>query len=102
MKRLLKYLFVLFMSVGVFFLTTDIDSFIFKMDNQTISQIVDNQEPENSDKSDSIHHGVEDLFHLSSCPSYSSGIVFIGKIGFIAQRIEYKFPTQIWQPPKLS
>ena len=95
-------MFVLVMSVGVFFLTTDIDSYIFKMDNQTISQIIDNQQTENPDETNSVNHGVEDLFNVSSASSSSSGIVFIGEIGFIAQRIEYKFATQIWQPPKLS
>ncbi len=95
-------MFVLLMSVGVFFLTTDIDSFVFKIDKQTISQSFDNQQSENTDDSNSTHHGIEDLFNVCSGSSNSIGIVFIGKIGFIDKIVEYKFATQIWQPPKLS
>ena len=102
MKGLWKYMFVLIMSVGIFFLTIDIDSCIFKIDHQTISQIIDNQQSENPDNTNSGHHGVDDLFNGSPGSSYSSGIVIIGKIGFIDKLIEYKFATQIWQPPKLS
>ena len=95
-------MFALVMSVGVFFLTTDIDSYIFKMDKQAISQIIDNQQAENPDNENPVHHGVEDLFTVDNCIGHIADGIFFGNTVFITQRIEYKFTTQIWQPPKYS
>jgi hypothetical protein len=67
-----------------------------------IVQVIDNETTENQDCPDSNHHGVEDLYAVNDCITNISQSVFLGKTGFISQRIEFKFATQIWQPPKLS
>ena len=95
-------MFVLVLSVGIFFLTTDFDSFILKGDSQNISLILDNQHTENTEDTNSIHHGIEDLFPMGNGLSFFSESIFLGKIGFVPQNMEYGFAAQIWQPPKLS
>jgi hypothetical protein len=102
MKWLLKYLFVLFMSVGIFFLTTDIDSFILRIDKQVNIQVIDNKTTESQGCTDSVHHIAEDLFVVNNCIRNISDSMILGKTGFIAPKIEFKFATQIWQPPKYS
>ena len=95
-------MFVLVLSVGIFLLTTDFDSYILKMNNYNISLIVDNQNTENTDGTDSVHHGIEDLFPAGTGLNYFSGSMFMGEIGYLPQIVEYRFASQIWQPPKLS
>ena len=95
-------MFILMLSAGIFLLTSDFDSYILKMNNWNISLVVDNQDTENSDSTDSVHHGIEDLFPAGTGLSYFSEIRFFGKIGFIPQIVGYRFSSQIWQPPKLS
>lgn len=100
MKKLTKYLFALSMTVGISFLTTDIDNYILQVDNNVIAQISDNEPTDNPSGVGFCHHPTEDLFAPNNTNFCISESILMGAIGFIPPMCENRFHAPIWQPPK--
>ncbi len=102
MTQALKYCIVLLLSVGLLFLTTDIESCFIDVDNQAISQVLDSESQGETENTHSLHHLSEDLFSAINSSNYNYNGISLGKIVLLHPRINNNFLSSIWQPPKFS
>ena len=102
MKEALKLVVVLFLSVGVLFFTTGIESCFGSMDNCSIAQLSDSSASGDIENSDSLHPFADDLFTGTGKAKFNQVGFLLNAVVFTTQHVKNSFITAIWQPPKIS
>lgn len=102
MKRAFQYSILVLLSVGLLFITSDIETYFGSTYNHIISQVIEIESAGEIENSCSLHCSIEHwLTHQTNKTIVQRSFSILRK-SYSAPQIMNNFTTNIWQPPKFS